>query len=97
MPLLTTSSLHLGRHGEHALFVQASDEYHYTGRPFAGKLACRTRVKPPAHLLPVAAAARAFCIRTVQHQFTVPDTAILKEITEYVNTAGQSVAVAWKV
>lgn len=72
------------RHTDHALYLQSSDEWHFTGRPFTGKMASRQRIKPEQHLLPVAAESRKFLVRLVQNQYDVTEGDILSELSEYV-------------
>lgn len=70
------------RHAAEGLFVQTSDEGHFDGKGFRGKGAKRERVKPPEHLLPIAAAGRNYVVCLVRNRHSVSREAVLAEMNE---------------
>lgn len=64
------------RYGAKGVFVQASDDCHFNGRGFTGKLALRDRVVPPEHLLPVYHEGVKHVVKTIRASHEATETEV---------------------
>lgn len=64
------------RHGPKAIFVQASDEFHFSGKGLRGKQSERERAVPPEYLIPVFNAALKYLIQTIRSSHEVSESDI---------------------
>lgn len=64
------------RHGDKALFVQQSDEFHFSGKGLNGRQGERERTAPPEHLIPIFNAALNYLVHTIRASHEVPENQI---------------------
>jgi hypothetical protein len=69
-------------YGDKAIFVQASDQCHFNGKGFTGKLAMRDRTVPPQHLLPVYHAGVKHVVNSIKASYEATDGDIKKVLAQ---------------
>ena len=58
------------------MYVQASDDIHFNGRQFSGKLKLRDRIPPPEWLIPVHTAAVQYICQLVRAEHEATESEI---------------------
>jgi hypothetical protein len=61
------------RHGPKAVYVQQSDEFHFSGKGLCGKQGSRDRIIPPEHLIPVYNAGVRYLVQAIRAEHEVTE------------------------